>query len=165
METIQLKQDGIIKIGILDSDGNDTGNFLEFDLEDLELPYRLCECEKLHEKNRMALKAKMITINKKQDVPDGLLTRNEKEKIKALKEYYEDEEKALDLFLGNGGTKKILNGRKPYYTMYDDINEYLEPILPKLKVSMDNIENKIKSKYQLEKIEDDSILKVDDNNE
>ena len=59
----------------------------------------------------------------------------------------------------------MLNGRKPYYTMYDDINEYLEPILPKLKTSMDTIENKIKSKYKLENIEDDLIIKVDEDNE
>ena len=54
---------------------------------------------------------------------------------------------ALDLFLGEGGTKKLLNGRKPYYSMYDDISEILEPILPKLKLSADSIVKKIKEKY------------------
>ena len=54
---------------------------------------------------------------------------------------------ALDLFLGEGGTKKLLNGRKPYYSMYDDISEMLEPILPKLKLSADSIVEKIKEKY------------------
>jgi len=54
---------------------------------------------------------------------------------------------ALDLFLGEGGTKKLLNGRKPYYEMYDDINDILEPILPKLQKTAEDIEDRIKQKY------------------
>ena len=54
---------------------------------------------------------------------------------------------ALDLFLGQNGTNKLLNGRKPYYSMYEDINDMLVPILPKLKLKADDIVNKIKEKY------------------
>ncbi len=54
---------------------------------------------------------------------------------------------ALDLFLGQNGTNKLLNGRKPYYSMYEDISEILEPIMPKLKLRADDIVNKIKEKY------------------
>ena len=65
-------------------------------------------------------------------------------------QFYEKEIEALDLFLGLGGTHKLLNGRKPYYSMYEDINEMLEPILPIIKKGFDSIENKIKAKYKVE---------------
>ncbi len=48
---IQLKKDNIFRIGIKDIEGNDTGEHLEFDLEDIELPLRLNECEAKHRKN------------------------------------------------------------------------------------------------------------------
>ena len=56
---------------------------------------------------------------------------------------------ALDLFLGKGKTKEILNifKRNPYYSMYDDIQKMLEPYLPKFKEVTDDITNKIKQKY------------------
>ena len=60
---------------------------------------------------------------------------------------YKKEMEALDLFLGKDGTKKLLNGRNPYYSMYEDINEILEPVLPKLKLRADNIIDKVKEKY------------------
>ena len=55
--------------------------------------------------------------------------------------------KALDLFLGEGGTEKLLNGRKPYYSMYEDISEILEPVLPLIKERTIDITDKIKQKY------------------
>ena len=36
MESIQLKKDNILRIGIKEADGTDTGNVLEFDVEDIE---------------------------------------------------------------------------------------------------------------------------------
>lgn len=146
---IQLKKNNILKIGIKDSDGKDTGNFLEFDLEDIELGLKLNQCQKKHNENVQNVKRQFIIIDKKQDKKGKqLLSWKEEEKIKVLKQFYKDEADALDLFLGKGGTKKLLNGRNPYWTMYDDINEMLKPILPKLKLSMDGVVDKIKAKYK-----------------
>lgn len=146
---IQLKKDNIVRIGIKDSEGNDTGERLEFDLEDIELPLKYQECEEKHRKNLQSLKMKLIIIDKKEDKKGKkLLSFNEEEKIKAVSEFYQEEMKALDLFLGKNGTKKLLNGRNPYYSMYEDINEMLEPVLPILKKGFDNIEQKIKDKYK-----------------
>ena len=39
---IQLKKDSILKIGIKDNEGNDTGEHLEFDMEDIMKVERLC---------------------------------------------------------------------------------------------------------------------------
>lgn len=146
---IQLKKDNVLKIGIKDSDGKDTGNFLEFDLEDIELGLKLNQCQKKHNENIQNVKRQFIIIDKKEDKKGKqLLSWKEEEKIKVLKQFYKDEADALDLFLGKNGTRKLLNGRKPYWTMYDDINEMLKPILPKLKLSMDGVVDKIKKKYK-----------------
>lgn len=148
VDFIQLKKDNILRIGIKDSKGNDTGEHLEFDLEDIELPLRLNECEARHRKNLESLRNQFVIIDKKEDKKGKfVLSWKEEEKLKAVQEFYKREMQALDLFLGEGGTKKLLNGRKPYYSMYEDISEMLAPILPKLKLRADDIADKIKAKY------------------
>jgi hypothetical protein len=145
---IQLKKDNILRIGIKDIEGNDTGEHLEFDMEDIELPLRLNECEARHRKNLEFLKMQFVVIDKKEDKKGKfILSWKEEEKLKVLQEFYKREMEALDLFLGQNGTNKLLNGRKPYYSMYEDINDMLVPILPKLKLKADDIANKIKEKY------------------
>ena len=145
---IQLKKDSILRIGIKTSDGKETGEHLEFDLEDIELPLRINQCDAMHRKNTEYLKMQFIIIDKKEDKKGKfILSWREEEKLKVLQEFYKREMEALDMFLGEGGTAKLLNGRKPYVTMYQDINEMLEPIMPKLKVRADDIINKVKSKY------------------
>lgn len=145
---IQIKKSNIVKIGIKDENGVDTGEHLEFDMESVDLPLRLNQCEAQHRKNLETLRGQFLVIDKKEDKKGKfILSWKEEEKLKVLQEFYKREMDALDLFLGEGGTKKLLNGRKPYYSMYDDISEMLEPILPKLKLSADSIVEKIKEKY------------------
>jgi hypothetical protein len=147
-DVIQLKKDNILRIGIKDSNGVVLNEHLEFDLEDIELPLRLNQCEAQHRKNLEFVKNQFIIIDKKEDKKGKfLLSWKEEEKIKVLQEFYKKEMEALDLFLGKDGTKKLLNGRNPYYSMYEDINEILEPVLPKLKLRADNIIDKVKEKY------------------
>ncbi len=98
----------------------------------------------------------MIIIDKKQDSKGkGFMTKNEELKTQAIKKFYNSTVEAMDLFLGKGGTNKIF-GEVRYLTMFDDLSEILEPIMPKLKINMNSIEEKIKSKY---KIQDSSVLK------
>ena len=157
---IQLKKDNILKIGIKDSDGNDTGEHLEFDMEDINLALRLNECDEKHRKNLEFLRNQFIIIDKKEDKKGKkILSWKEEEKLKALKNFYAEEEKALDLFLGENGTKKLLNGRNPYYSMYEDINDILKPILPKLKLRADDIAKKIKDKYSNVNNQEKNVLK------
>lgn len=157
---IQLKKDSILRIGIKDADGNDTGSHLEFDLEDVELPLKLSQCEEEHRKNIKYVRNQFIIIDKKEDKKGNkLLSWKEEEKLKVLKEFYEREMNALDLFLGKDGTKKLLNGRNPYYSMYDDIGEIIEPILPKLQMRTEDIKNKIVSKYKKENIKENEVLR------
>lgn len=156
---VQLKKDNILRIGIKDADGNDTGEHLEFDLEDIELPLKLNQCDMEHKKNIEYVKNQFLIIEKRQDVKGKyIISKNEEDKLKVLKEFYKREMNALDLFLGKGGTKKLLNGRNPYYSMYDDIGEIIEPILPKLQLRTEDIKNKIVSKYNKTK-EESNVLK------
>ena len=157
---IQLKKDSILRIGIKDSEGNDTGEHLEFDMEDINLALRLNECDEKHRKNLEFLRNQFIIIDKKEDKKGKkILSWKEEEKLKVLQEFYKREIEALDLFLGENGTKKLLNGRNPYYSMYEDINDILKPILPKLKLRADDIAKKIKDKYSNVNNQDKNVLK------
>ena len=53
------------------------------------------------------------------------------------------------MFLGQGGTKKFLNGRKPYWEMFDDLSEAIEPYMDKLEVRTKNMTDRIKAKYKV----------------
>lgn len=147
---IQLEKNNVLKIKIKNSDGEDTGKYLEFDLEDIELPLRLNECEEAHKRNVKYLRDQFLIIDKKEDHKGKkLLSWKEEEKLKVLQKVYKDEMDALDLFIGKGKTQMILDlmGRKPYFTMYDDIGKLIEPILPQLKINIESIKDKIKAKY------------------
>lgn len=157
---IQLKKDNVIRIGIKDSSGKDTGECLEFDLESVDLPLNYQKCEEMHNKNLSYLKNQLLIIDKKQDHRGKkLLSDNEEAKIRAIKDFYDKEMEALDLFLGVGGTKKILNGRRPYYSMYEDISEILKPVLPIIEQGFKKVEEKIKSKYSKRNTKEENILK------
>ena len=151
---ITLKKDNILRIGIKDQFGNDTGEHLEFDLESVDTLLKYNESIVKHQKNLEFLRNKFVIINKQKDEKiNSFMTKNEKAKLEVLKEFYKREMEALDLFLGKGGTRKMLNGRSPYYDMFDDIAESLEPIMPKFKLKADDITNKIKEKYSNKKEE------------
>lgn len=144
---IEAVENSTIRFAITDH-GKETGEYIEFDLEDIELPFRLDESYKLHTANTEDVQRKLLVLSKKQDAKGkGMLTKNQEEEVKIIQEFYRKEEKALDLFLGEGATKKMLNGRKPYLTMFEDISDRIAPILPQLKLEYKNIAEKIKSKY------------------
>lgn len=156
MDYIQLREDSIFRLGIRDKDGNpkvdENGKeiCLEFDLEDIEAPLKYSKCEAMIRKARQDLKLRFAVIDKKQDVKGkNLLSANEEEKIKYMNEYYKISEEAMDLFLGKGGTQKVFGNRR-YWTMWDDLDEMLQPFLPKMKVNLDKITDKVKSKYKTE---------------
>lgn len=149
---IQLKKDNILRIGIKDQEGKDTGERIEFDLEDTGLLLRLNEVEEMHKKNVAYVRGQVIAIDKKQDhLGKKMLSYNTEAKIKLFNEFYKREMEALDLFLGKGGTQKLLNGRNPYLSMYDDIQDMLEPIMPLIEQRATSIADKIKLKYSTKK--------------
>ena len=49
---IQLGKSDVLRLGIRTEDGKDTGEYLEFDLEDIELPLRYQELAEKDKKNK-----------------------------------------------------------------------------------------------------------------
>lgn len=148
---VQLKKDNVLRIGIKNQKGEDTNVVLEFDMEDIELPLKYQKMNEMHKKNLSNIKNQTIIIDKRQDVKGKkLLSKNEEDKIKAMKEFYDKEMEALDIFIGEGKTKQILNamGRNPYISMFNDIRELLDSQKDLFESRYTSIENKIKEKYK-----------------
>lgn len=158
---IQLGKSDVLRLGIKTSKGEDTGEYLEFNLEDIELPLRYQELVEKDEKNKKWLKNQMVIIDKREDVKGKkLLSKNEEDKIKAMNDFYKKEEEVYNMFLGENGVKKLLNGRKMGWTTLQEIDELIEKqILPHLDLSMTNISKKIKEKYGVKKNNDEEVLR------
>lgn len=146
---IKLNKDNILRLRIETSDGKDTGEVLEFNLEDIELPLRYQELLEEDKKNKERLKNQMLIIDKRQDVKGKkLLSKNEEDKIKAINEFFKKETEVYNMFLGEHGVEKLLNGRKLGWTSLQEIDEIIsKQITPYFNMSMENITNKIKEKY------------------
>lgn len=146
---IQLKKSDTLKLGIRTEEGQNTGSFLEFDLEDIELPLKYQEIIEKDKKNKENLRNQMLIIDKRQDVKGKkLLSKNEEDKIRALNDFFKKEIEIYNIFLGENGVQKLLNGRKIGWTTLEEIDEIIEKqILPHLNISMENITKKVKDKY------------------
>lgn len=157
MDYIKIKErKDIFRLGIMDEEGNivkdERGKevCLEFDLADIELPIRYNRCINEVNNAKRKLKNQLIIIDKKQDHKGKqMLSANEEAKAKALQLFYKEMENAMDLFLGEGGTRKYLNGRNPYWTMFEDLSEALEPHMGKMQLTMKDMTNRIKNKYKV----------------
>lgn len=158
MEKIGLKNENILKLEIVDEKGNSTGEYLEFDLEDIELPFKYQEIIERLKKSRQNLKNQFTIIEKKQDHKGKkLMSSNEEEKLKALNNFYKEQVEIYNIFLGENGVQKLLNGRKLRWTTLTEIDELIEKqIAPQLDLTMEDITKKIKSKYSNKK--EDNVL-------
>lgn len=157
--SIQFKRENVLKLKLKNEMGEDTGEYLEFDLEDIELPLRYQQAIEEHKKNYNSLKNQLLIISKKQDHSGKkLLSSNQEASLIALSEFYKKEIKIMDLFLGDGKTQMILDKvmrRKPYLTMFNDIMESIEEVSDLFNVGYSSIEDKIKEKYS--KVEDNVL--------
>lgn len=157
-QKIGLKNENILKLEIVDEKGNSTGEYLEFDLEDIEIPFKYQEIIERLKKSRQNLKNQFVIIEKKQDHKGKkLMSSNEEEKLKALNNFYKEQVEIYNIFLGENGVQKLLNGRKLRWTTLSEIDELIEKqIAPQLNITMNDITKKIKSKYSNKK--EDNIL-------
>ena len=107
---IQLQKDDVLRLGIVDSNGKDTGEFLEFNLSDIEIPLRYQEMIEKDKKNKEYLRNQMLIIDKREDVKGKkLLSKNEEDKIKALNEFFMKEIQVYNMFLGPRGVEKLFH--------------------------------------------------------
>lgn len=159
---IQLKKSDVLRLGIRTEEGKDTGEYLEFSLDDIELPLRYQELIEKDKKNKEQLRNQMLIIDRRQDVKGKkLLSKNEEDKIKALNEFFIKEVEVYNMFLGARGVEKLLNGRKFTWTTLQEIDEIIEKqIAPHLEVNMKNITDKVKEKYSqaVKKSEDIEVI-------
>lgn len=155
---IQLKNENILKFEIATEDGKKTGDFLEFDLEDIELPFKYQELLEKMKKSRINLKNQLTIIDKKQDHKGKkALSSNEEAKLRAINNFFKERVDIYNVFLGENGVQKLLHGRNLRWSTISEIDEIIEKqIAPKLDLTMKNIENKIKSKYS--NIKEDNVI-------
>jgi len=146
---IQLNKDDRLKLEIVTDKGESTGEYLVFDLEDIELPLRLQKMFEDNKKNIQWIKNQEVMINKREDVKGKkLLSKNEEDLIKAVNEFFDKEIEIYNQFLGENGVQKLLNGRPMGWTRLKEIDEIIEKcIMPKLKINKDKIMDKIKTTY------------------
>ena len=124
---IQLKKDDILRIGIKDIEGNDTGEHLEFDLTDIELPLLYQELLEKDKKHKAWLRNQLLIIEKRQDVKGKkLLSKNEEDGLRALNDFFNKEKDLYNMFLGERGVEKLLNGRKLGWNSLEEIDEIIE---------------------------------------
>ena len=158
---IKLNKDDILRLEIVTSDGEKTGNYLEFNLEDIELPLKYQELLEKDEKNKKNLRNQLLIIEKRQDVKGKkLFSKNQEDEIKALNDFFKKEKEVYDLFLGKGGFDKLLNGRAMTWTVFQEIDELIvNQILPHLDLSMTRIQDKVKEKYSQAVARNKEVLK------
>lgn len=152
MNSIRIEKRDVYTIEV-----NDKGETIEFDLVDIELPFK---CERaMAEVNRIykELKAKLVIIEKKEDhkLPNEIMTANEKAKLEAHKTAFKEMRVAMDAFLGEGACQKIFGDRN-YVEMFDDLFEALAPHFEKMKLNTQGITERIKAKYGKK---DDGVLR------
>ena len=146
MESIQLKQDNLLKIGIKNAEGKDTGENIIIDLEDIELPLKAQKSEEMIKNNNRWLQAQRVMIEKRPDKKGKkLLSANDEALLKTVNEYYKRQTEAYELVLGKGSIKKILCGREMYITFFSDLEEQMKKLRPKLNQNAVDIKEKIKS--------------------
>lgn len=146
---IQLNKKEELRLKIKTSEGELTGEELVFDLNDIELPLIYQEMIYKIQKNKEKLHNDFVVIDKREDITGKkALSKNEEDKLKAYKEYLNKMTEAYDMFLGENGVKKILNGRKLGWTTLDEIDELIEKqIGPQVLKSFNNIAERIINKY------------------
>ncbi len=156
--TIQLKNENILRLEIVTDKGERTGNYLEFDLEDIELPFIYQDIIEKLKASRRKIKNTFLIIEKKEDHKGKkLMSSNQEAKLKALNDFYKEQTEIYNMFLGENGVQKLLNGRKLRWTTLDEIDEIIEEkIAPKLDITLDDITKKIKKKYSVQK--EDNVL-------
>jgi hypothetical protein len=158
---IQLGKSNVLTLKIKTDTGEFTGETLTFDLDDPDLLLKYQDLIEKDKKNYQTTRNKILIIEKQQDHKGKkLLSSNEEAKIRATSEFFKEEQKIFDMFLGEGGTAKLLNGRKFSWTTMAEIKKIiLEQIAPYLEKTMDLITEQVKEEYGNIFDDKDEVLK------
>ena len=155
--TIKLEEDETLQFEILNKEGNPTGEYLEFNLNDISLPLKYRDLVLKDKENKTNFRKDIMIVNKKQDVKikGDPLSKNEVEIFKLNKKYIDKEVEIYNIFLGENGVQKLLNGRPLGWDTFDKIDKLIEtnivPLLNKYSISLEDM---IKNKYSDNKEEE-----------
>lgn len=150
MEKLRINRKDIYTIEV-----NDKGDTIEFDLGDIELPYKFQRAVDKVRSIQNKLKGKIAIIEKQQDKKDKnhILSKNEDAMLKVWKECFSEMRAAMDEFLGAGGCDKIF-GKANYIDMFNDLFDAFNSKdenglshLDKMKISREGMIDRIKQKY------------------
>ena len=146
---IQVKNDKVRRLKIVDINGEPTGDYLEFQVDDIELPLKYQEIQEQIKKNQMWIKNQLSLIKKRPDVKGKkLMSKNEEDIIKAINEFYKKQEQVYNMFLGKDGIKKLLCGRKMSWETFAEVDEIIEKqILPYINQDAESLIDRITKKY------------------
>lgn len=152
MESLRIARKDIYTIEV-----NDNGDTIEFDLVDIELPFKADKAFREIDRISGELQAKLVIIDKKKDHPikGAAMTANEEARLNAYREAFVGMRAAMDCFLGDGACQKIFGDRN-YLEMYTDLAEALAPHMEKMQLNVDGIRKRIKDKYGKQ---DDGVLR------
>lgn len=157
MNRIRINRNNIYEIEV-----NDAGEKIEFDLLDVDLPFKFQRALDGVKKAKAELEAKIAVISKKEDHKgkNDIMSANELAICKARKEAYAAMRVAMDEFLGKGGCQKIF-GDTNYLYMFDDLFDELErkgedglSHLDRMQLTAEGVKNRIEQKYGEEAAED-----------
>ncbi len=127
---------------------NDNGDTIEFDITDIELPFRLERAQKKVQDAQKWLKSQQVIISKKQDTAKkgDLMTTKERATLEAYKECFKRMRAAIDEFAGVGASDKIF-GDKNYLEMFNDFMDEMQPHFEKMELKGVDIRKRIEEKY------------------
>lgn len=160
MNSLRVEKKDIYQIEV-----NDNGEYIEFDLADINLSFKCMEAlENIEKIKKNALMQETI-IKKKQDVKDKYISRNQKELLKLWRNTFKEMRIEMDKFLGEGACQKIYGDRN-YIEMFEDLVEELKrpraeldgkSHFDKLNLTFDGMKNRIMKKYDSIKNEEGTI--------
>lgn len=128
---------------------NDDGETISFNPDDPTLALRMEKAFEDVSKALDNLKAKILIIEKKENIPPQkgqLIDSKTRETLKVYDASYKNMRKAMDGFLGKGACQKIF-GDKNYLSMFNDLFKALEPHFAELGLKGSSFYDAIKEKY------------------
>lgn len=137
MEKLRVEQNNVYRIEV-----NDKGEYIEFDLLDIELPIKLINASEELEKQKTIHEQKVEELKKENLEP----------KENMLKQYEIDKEfcqvmrNVLDNLFGEGASQKIF-GDTNRITMFNDFFTQLEPHLDKIIIDVEQIKKDLIERY------------------
>lgn len=152
MQKIRIKNNDLYKIEV-----NDNGDYIQFDLSDIGLPFKCYETlDKLQNiQNEMIEKDKELRLKIKNNNDNNSFSDERRALASLEQETFKKMRNAMDIFLGEGACQKIFGDRN-YYEMFDDLlNELTKPRkelngkshFELMNLNSSNIKERIANKY------------------